>query len=460
MSNQPKKAKLKKMIPVILAVILIITCILLNMVMSKRYYSEKTGQLIGDQALYHSIALGILNSHSYYLSGNQKVDIGQAVSPFYPALVAVAYYIGGVNVKNPYILNVFFNCLTIILIFLTIKLITQKNLTSFLFSFIFIFYYPLWSMNFSIMMEVTTVFCLSLTIYLFTKYCYDKKIKYLYFSTAAFSILCLINNRFTVLLIVFIAFLLFYVLLNKNGSLKTFIMPVLIVIFTISPWFIRQYIVYDQFIVFTPLWNNVLAEKIGLIERINIPSGADDKASEKPLKYEEYIEDLKSYNTADIQQTRISAFTLEKYKKLIYKSSNYENIYMARLKKYFTLYYKDFQFVGPKDYRLVAPSSMPYKMVQILILLPLFLLSLLGIFMALKNRELFILFMIALFFSHVLLHVLVHYIDRYRLTIIPVLLIIAAYGFSEALKMLKKSIFSKKSKIKYIFDLSNKSITK
>lgn len=430
----------------ILIIILIVSCILFNVIMSKRYYSEQAGSSGSDPVLYNTMAIAILNGNNYFMIGDTKADIGREVTPFYSALVAITYFVGGVNIRNPYILNVIFNCLAIVLLFLTIELITKKKFVSFLFSFVLIFYYPLWKMNFSIMMEVTTVFFISLTVYLFSKYYYGNKTKYLYFSTTAFSLLCLINNRFIILCFTFFVFLFIFTCIKKYSIQRVFLVPSLIALLIISPWFIRQYIVYDQFVFFTPLWNNVVSDGIGILKRVNIPTGADDKGADKPLEYEEYIKDLKGYNTEDIQQKRISAFTFEKYKEVIDRHNYQENIYMARLKKYFTLFYKDFQFTGPKDYRLVAPSTKPYKMIQIFILMPLFILSLFGFIISIEKTELLIIFFSALFFSHVLLHVLVHYIDRYRLTILPVLLIIAVYGFSEALRMLGESYYVNKFK--------------
>jgi len=429
---------MKKYTTVILTSVLIITCIIFNVLMSKRFYSGQN-VLRPDERLYNQMALGILNGNDYYVFNDKKVDIGVEVSPLFPAFVAAAYFVGGVNVKNAYILHVIFNCLTIVLLFLTIRLITKKNLISFLFSLAFLIYYPLWKMNFTIMMEVSTVFFLSLTIYLFSKYYYDKSIKYLYFSTAAFSLLCLINNRFIVLLFTFFAFLLLFVILNKINFRKVVFTPFIIAMLIISPWFIRQCVVYDQFVFFTPAWNNIVANKFGLLNRISVPSSADAIDSGKPDTYEEYCKYLNESYTKEDQKGRKSAFTLEKYENIVANHNSQENIYLFRLKKVFSIYNRDFQFAGPNDYQLILPSSKSYIIIQILVLLPLFILSLFGFIISVRKKELYVIFLGALFFSFVLLHVLIYYTDRYRLTILPVLLLIAAYGFSEALRMLKRN---------------------
>ena len=426
----------RKFLFILFPVSLIVTCLAFNFSISN-HFSNKT--INSDEVLYDSIAMAILNGNNYYMEGAEKVDIGHEVTPFYSCFVAAAYFVGGVNHRNPYILNVILNCFTIILLFLTISLITKEFFLSFLFSFVFIFYYPLWRMNYTILMEVTTVFFFSLGIYLFTQYYYKKKNKYIYFSTAVFSLVCLINNRFIVLLFVLLTFLLFITIIKKYKLGKTFIIPVLIAFLTLSPWFIRQYIEYKQFVFFTPTWNNVVADKIGFFKKINIKTDADYKSDSKPLTYSEYVQELRSESLGELQQIRISAFTAEKYKEVIDRHNYNGNLYFDRLKKYFTLYYKDFQFQSPTDFRLIAPSSKTYKLVQLLILLPLFIFSLLGVLIAIKKREMIIIFLTMLFLSHVVLHVSIHYIERYRLTILPVLLIIAAYGFLNIIPILSYS---------------------
>jgi hypothetical protein len=182
-----------------------------------------------------------------------------------------------------------------------------------------------------------------------------------------------------------------------------------------------------------------VADRIGLFKRVDVITDADEKTADKPNNYEEYIDELKSYNTKEVQRARVNSFTIDKYNELTRKHDRSRNLYFARLKKYFTLFYKDFQFNAPNDYRLIPPSTAAYKTIQIFILLPMFLLSFAGFLISIRKENFFMLFLSALFFSHLLLHVLVHYIDRYRVTILPVLLIISAYGITEIIQGLKKN---------------------
>jgi 4-amino-4-deoxy-L-arabinose transferase-like glycosyltransferase len=435
-----------KKISIILSIVLVLICIVFNLKISKRYFTEKVGTPGSDPVLYNSIAMAILNGNSSFQWGNHKVDIGREVTPFYSGLVALSYFVGGVHSYSPYILNVILNCLTIYLLFLTIILITKRITISFLFSLIFIFYFPLWRMNYLIMMEVTTVFFLSASIYLLGLYYYNYKNRYLYSSMFVFSLLCLINNRFIILFIALFAALFFHAVIKKMNIRKKLLIPFLITLLTISPWFIRQIIVYKQFVFFTPLWNNAASNQIGIFKRINIETASDDESINRPLDYDSYIKELRTYNTGDLQQTRVSAFTTEKYMEIIRKHNSHENTFIAGFKNYFTLYYTDFRFMSTNDFRLIAPSSRAYKMVQMIILFPLLLLSVIGTFLAFKNKELLVILLGSLFLTHLVLHAVWGFIDRYRLTVLPIVLLIATYGFSEIFVMYKKTVHGFKVK--------------
>jgi hypothetical protein len=268
----------------------------------------------------------------------------------------------------------------------------------------------------------------------------------LYLTTGIFSIVTLINNRFIVLFFAFFICLLIYTIIKKYNLLKTCIIPLLIVFIILSPWFIRQYFYYDQFVFFTPTWNNVVADKLGFLKRVNVTTDADIKLPDKPYNYQDYINCLRSFNTIETQNKRISAFTTEKYNELIKKHDKQENIRLYRLREYFSLYNTDFQFIAPNDYRLNAPATSQHKLVQLFILLPIFIFSLVGFIIALRKKEVIIIMLAGLFFSHLLLHTMIHYIERYRLTILTVLVIIASYGFVNLISN-RLHFFHKNSKI-------------
>jgi 4-amino-4-deoxy-L-arabinose transferase-like glycosyltransferase len=419
-------------------VLLVLFCISFNVIISGHYLHK---DLSSDETLYNWIALSILNGQNYYIEGGSKVDIAIEVTPFYSSLVALSYFVGGLNQWNPNALNVLFNCLTILLIFYTIKLITQNKTVAFLSSLAFIFYFLLWGLNFYIMMEISTVFFLTLALYFYYKYFYTKTNSFLYWSIAIFSLLCLINNRFIVLFAVLLMFQILKTITEKSDFRKSLVIPLVIVVLIMAPWFIRQAIAYNQFVLFTPTWNNVVANKMGILKKVNIMTAADAQKRKKPYEYSFYRETLKKSYGEDNKLRGSNAFSIEKYNELIRNINLGENVYLNRLKRYFTLYYKDFQFMAPNDFRLIVPSGTPFKIIQLLILFPLFIFSFLGIGIAIYKKDWIIILSGLLFFSHVLLHVLIHYIDRYRLTILPVLVIISGYFLNQLWNYVKS--FSK-----------------
>ena len=413
---------------------LVVTCILFNVIISDHYFHKK---LTPDEDLYRSIANAITRGDGYFFEDGKKVDLGNEVTPFYSSAVAIVYKISGVSPLSHIILNVIFCALTIVILYYTIILIVGNKLFAFFLSFGFIFYFPLWAYNFYFMMEITTVFFLALSIYLYCKYYFSSKDIFLYGSFATFALLCLINNRFIILLTVLIVFQFLKTIYKRSNIYKSLLFPSIIIIIILSPWFIRQYIVYDQFVFFTPNWHNIVVNRLGIFNNIDIETESDHISVNKPLDYYSYVEILKR-DYGENSKTRSSiSFTTAKYDELVKEFNYNENLYFNRLKRYFKLYEKDFSFLSPNDFRLVVPSLLPYRLIQILILLPLFVFTFIGSIIAIFKKNYIVILLSLFFISHITLHVLIHYIDRYRLTVLPVLLIISAYGFSESTKLLK-----------------------
>lgn len=417
----------------VLPTILVLTCLFLNVLLFQKYSDNK---LSPDQNLYNAIATSILNGETMYCECDTYEDIGVKVTPFYSALVAFSYYIGGNHYTSPYILNVLFNCLTILLLYYTLNLISRHRFLSFILSFSLIFYYILWSLNFSIMMEVTTVFFISLCLYFIAKFYDTQKIKYLYFTSIFQAILCLINNRFIVLQIVFWMLLFIFIVFKQRVFIKNYFYSFVLFILVLSPWFIRQYIVYDQFVFFTPLWHNVIEKKFGIFDKVNISTDADNLRSitQSPLSYEDYLND-----NASNENFKMKSFTKERYLDLIdgVKNNNKSIVY-ENFVNYFTLYNNEFRFVNSKDFRLVSPSGMAKKYTQIIFLIPMIIMSGIAFIIAIRRKNYYLILLMAFFITHVLLFSFWGFIERYRLTIIPVLFILGSYGVIEFYKIIAK----------------------
>jgi|WetSurSiteA1Bulk_404760.scaffolds.fasta_scaffold01070_2 hypothetical protein len=410
-----------------LIVTLIITCLLFNFLIVGHYFDTN---LSPDEKTYNGVAVALINNTAIAYVDQYKIDIGQEVTPFYSILVASVYLINQ-SKKSLIVFQVLLNCSTIILIFLTLKKLIGTLQLSFIVAFVFIFYFPLWAYNYYIMMEVPTVFLLSLFIYFFNLFFYKNKFWLLYVAVITFSLLVLMNNRFIVLLNVFLLYLGYLSLIKYKLRFMHFLYSLLIVLLVITPWFVRQYNIYGQIVFFTPLWHNVVAKNVGLLKPLAIKSIEERQVTIKPISYDEQLKYLLSTG-----YRKSGTFTLAKYEELLEKYKK-GNIYLGRFRRYFLLYDRDYKFPYPGAYRLVPPSSTPFKIVQLVFLLPILIMSLVGILFTFRNKHKLLMLLVLFFVSHVFLHVLIHYIDRYRLTILPVLVILSSYGFSESHKILK-----------------------
>lgn len=421
--------KIEKLQGIIFPIALVIACVLFNLVISNHYFHTKYSP---DEMVYNNIALALLDGKSDFDWGNRtQIDIGQEVTPFYSAIVAFTYFIAP-SPWSPVIFNIILSCAAIILLFYTISNVTNNKLLSFLLSFGFIFYFPLWAYNYYIMMEITTVFFLSLLLFLLTRYFTTRQNKFLFLTTLAFSIFILINNRFIVLFGVYVIFMALYLVVKNRLDLKSFLLSLLLAIAVVSPWFIRQYKQYDQFVFFTPLWNNVVANKIGLFKPVDFISLEEPHKVTGPLTYEQFVSQSNSNSPSG---ANLAPLTRAEFKKLIRENES-RNIYLARIKRYFNLYSSKYIFYGPESIRLLPPSSKPYILIQLVLLLPIFFFSGIGIIIAILKKHWLMIMLSMFFISHLFLHMLIHYIDRYRLTILPVLLVLAAYGITEGIKLI------------------------
>ena len=328
--------------------IIILVFIAFNLVISGHYIHE---EFTPDEHLYNSMAISISKGLNHFKYEDQDLDIGQEVTPFFSALVAGVYLIK-YSIWSLYILHITISCLTIGILFLIIKEITGSFIVSCLSTMVFILYFPLWAYNYYVMMEIPTVFLLTITIYFIVNYFKENRLLHLVFSLALFSILVLLNNRFFVLLIVYLLFLLTHALYNRKLLLNRLFYAILIPVLIIGPWFARQYKVYDQFVFFTPLWNNLVSEKIGLFKPVDFSSIEDMSESFILQDYNYYLSKIEDGRTRFTNND--NSLTYEKFEAAIRDRDRIKNIYLARFVRYFTLYDKDYRFLYPDSYRMLS----------------------------------------------------------------------------------------------------------
>jgi hypothetical protein len=409
-------------------ILLIVIVIIINGYLFHRYYKPDIA-LFGDQEQYKSIAMAIANFKSTYNSGGIDYDIAMQVTPGYPVFLAAIYKIFSSNDLYVYLAQIVLNILSIIMFYrIIVNYCSQK--IAFIASVSLAFYYPIWASNYQIMMEVPTIFLLIVILFYINKSIQDSfGNKLIYIIGILFAILVMVNNRF----VVHFAFLqLFFLLkfIQSRGKqiLRFVIITSVIMMFVLGAWHTRQYIVFHKLVVFAPY---------------RLANEPDSLKQEKLTQFKSY-QDLKT----DLTQTGYSeftketvarSFTIEKYNKLkvVYEArhKSFINNAVSRALYFWKVYNFDYSNLPASDTRVEPPYSPAKNLINIVFLLPMFILMFVGIFFALKNKEIFFQLLTILIFAHILLHSVIHYIPRYRLTIIPVIFLLGCYGFSQLIRM-------------------------
>ena len=146
-----------------------------------------------DQALYLGITKNIVNEENTH----DQISLSKDVTPFYSLVIALPYFLSDYSLNGVFFFQILLSLFSLILIY-KILLSRINTIISILAVTGLILYYPVWSMNFYVMMEIVTIFFLVLTLYCFNLFLLKSKNIFLYFSAALFAILILINNRFLV----------------------------------------------------------------------------------------------------------------------------------------------------------------------------------------------------------------------------------------------------------------------
>jgi hypothetical protein len=320
--------------------------------------------------------------------------------------------------------------ISIIVFFLLIKRYC-KSLLAFVITTLLVLFVEIWRFNFSGMMEATTVSFLIITTYLLDDFIRHKKwINILAFSILAF-VLVAINNRF--ILHVFFSYLVLIIasIKSKPNLLKVVLGGALFVLLML-PWHIRQYRVYDTFVLFGP-------ERDQFVKDVPIQE-------EITFSYDQSVEFLKipSVDRMD-SEVWLPLFTQEKYRQLIEESEN-RNYKLDRFMGFFEVIRTDFRLGFGNRKELIYPPNIYGKKQLLILSLNLFvfglgfILLIPSIYYSIRNRNIFGIIAFAFFVAHVFVHTYVLYIPRYRLTITPVMLILTSFGLLQ-LKAWKEQLF-------------------
>jgi len=145
--------------------------------------------------------------------------------------------------------------------------------------------------------------------------------------------------------------------------------------------------------------------------------------------------------TPEKLESFLADFTYSKYKQLVYEKyepSNKYDLIWNRFKEQFVFYRTDFRLTPQWDPRIYFPSHYNnfINWMLELIMVPIVIINIIPLFIAMYKRDWLIISLAALVFLHILLHALVGYLPRYRITIYPVWITFAVYGYDQITRYL------------------------
>ena len=390
--------------------VLIILITLSSIIVYMMSTSDYKRQLKGDEKSYNNHAIAMLENTEYLTSYESKRP------PIYPAVIALVYQIAGVNnhlaIKS---LNGFFIYATAVLIYLIgLELFNSRKISLISALWCGTYSHFLFISN-KVLRESLLAFLLVSIIYLTILYTKRVQIKHLYFFILLMAVLVHTDPKFLAFIPVPIICILFT---STDGSLKRLKLQKKVLVYfglillLLVPWTVRNYWVYDRFVLLTPNLGSKLAlDPIRLVE-----------------KYYEETDRMDLYNKSYSLQER-----------LWFK--------VTAVPFQFLDFWRFARFRGEyrplPDVRYEKPWSLNHNAsmgIQFGLLLPLFIYGLMKLW---KRKGNYFLVLILPILTLNIIHVIQHAKPRYRIPIEPLIFLIAFYGLSELWSRYKPSKYRK-----------------
>lgn len=430
-------------------IVLALLVIIVNITLSTRYFISDA-DLTGDQRLYYSYANAITQEIGKIEEGSH--DIGALMAPGYSFLLAGIFYIFGDNVANAFYVNIALHILTAMLLFYLMAQISNTFI-AWGFSIWLLFYYQIWRMNYLVMMEITTIFFIAFSFYFLFKYIKNQKINYLIIFSILAGILIFVNNRFIFHFAVILVTIPVYAYFKQYYEYRDAIILGMLIFLVLLPWHIRQYVHYDELVIFAPARTGQISSLIERDSDVEDNNSVQIMGPTEIMPYEDYLNSFAAGGgMTESRMGRIrEAFTKEKYEQMV---KDYERKYnkgywriISRLTGFWEIWQFDFSFNWGGDTRIRPPARLEANVVNILILTPMFLFFVIGVFYAFYKKAIFVQILSLFILSHWILHAYVHYIPRYRITVLPLIFLVAWYGIYQlsqidAIWNIKQKIYS------------------
>jgi 4-amino-4-deoxy-L-arabinose transferase-like glycosyltransferase len=422
---------------------IIIPVILSIFVNIYRYTDISKGyNMMNDEREYEAIAKSIMKGESttdFYIneySTNQN-DIGLLVTPVYPAFIALAYLCFGPNPVNVFFMQVVMNVLILIIFYSILKKHISDVIACVVTSLLSI-YYPLWAYNFTLMMEIPSIFILIIIIWITDKFLTSNSLKFLLLLSLLWGLLIFLNNRFIVHYFLFVVFLLFTLRKHFNIALKRIAFSLLIVFLVLLPWHIRQYIVYNELIIFTPLRAGSILNKEFMKDNVRV---GKTEPTEFP-DYNGFLNKVANYDkqSEDEKMTIKAKYSKDVYNKIKSKWENRNPLWVYRLFENFRIFRSELSiFRGTNVVRFTGSYGRRMNILNSFTILPAFILLPFGIYFSIKRKTyLFQIIGVIISSNIILLMIYNIVVERYTYLVLPLVFILATYGFWEFNNSIKK----------------------
>lgn len=371
--------------------------------------------LCADGVLYEKHALNFLNSGALKLSGQTNLESLQpAFSPLYTFFLSTIYFVFGHNLIIVRIIQAILSSLTCLIIYAIAKETCKEESIAKTSAIIMALYYPLINAIGYIMTETLFVFCLASIIWLLIKTIkYHKSNLYLLCGICwGLAVLCRsVIWGFIPILIIY----LFYTLLRqqKANLIKSFLIFIFGILLIIIPWSIRNYKTYG---IFTPVFGGGYVLYMG-----NNPLATGGSGGWHIVERDARIE-----NDVKEQISRLTPSELD----ALFRKRALEFI-MNNPKRFIILSTKKFINMWQPYY---SGARLINKIIMVLMdLLFIFPLSIIGMIFCRRKKEGFLLFYLLIGY-YLLIHMLLISVLRYRLPIIPFLIIFSACALNKLLE--------------------------
>jgi|GEM_PF-2788963 len=398
------------------------------------YSKFASAQVYGDAALHKR--LGSEVASGIWLTSE---DFGFGRAPGYPFILGAIYSIFGDNDLPVKLLQIIVFSINAVLIF-NLGSLLYNNIVGVFSAVWYVTYYDFVMFACLLMREIWIVFFILLTFLCFILYVKKHRVYYIVFASLSFGYLIMVDPRYS-----FFLFVLLLVGVCFSGTWRrkilVFSVILLCMMLFLVPWAVRQSSVYGKLVILSLYWD---AEIVSFVSG----KGRIENKELAPIYEEriEYLEKLSGTGLSPSTKSRLEEELTDDYIQALRSRvpSTQIQVFAHRFLDYwrFARFRTGVAAENDLRYRFPWPLSKNINnIIHIGFLLPFIVV---GFCLSLMTRMPSHILLLSFFIYHLFFHVLVQYLYRYRLPILPILFLFGWYGvYNVTRKLLQKRTKSK-----------------